>query len=114
GEINSPHGKTVLGILIFQDIVVVPLMLITPLMSGETDNIGMALLLMALKGALVVVFVLVSARYLVPKLLDLVARTKSKELFILSVVVICFAVAWFTSVLGLSLALGAFMAGLII
>jgi len=114
GEINSPQGRVVLGILIFQDIIVVPMMLLAPLMGGNSENIGMALLLMVLKGGLVILFVLVSARYLVPWLLYLVAQTKSKELFILSVVVICFAVAWLTSSLGLSLALGAFMAGLII
>ncbi|WP_299821822.1 cation:proton antiporter [uncultured Pontibacter sp.] len=114
GEINSPQGKVVLGVLIFQDIIVVPMMLLTPLMAGGTQNIAWELFLMVLKGIVVIVFVLVSARYLVPKLLYLVARTKSKELFILSIVVICFAVAWLTSSMGLSLALGAFMAGLII
>ncbi|TPE43143.1 cation:proton antiporter domain-containing protein [Pontibacter mangrovi] len=114
GEINSPQGRVVLGILIFQDIIVVPMMLLAPLMAGGTENIAIALLLMLLKGAFVILFVLISARYLVPRLLYQVAETKSKELFILSVVVICFAVAWLTSSLGLSLALGAFMAGLII
>ncbi|RIJ41570.1 cation:proton antiporter domain-containing protein [Pontibacter oryzae] len=114
GEINSPHGRVVLGILIFQDIIVVPMMLVAPLMAGGSEDIATELFLMALKGAFVIVFVLISARYLVPNLLYLVAKTKSKELFILSVVVICFAVAWLTSSLGLSLALGAFMAGLII
>ncbi|KAA5544866.1 monovalent cation:proton antiporter-2 (CPA2) family protein [Adhaeribacter rhizoryzae] len=114
GEINSPHGKTVLAILIFQDIIVVPMMLVTPLMAGGSQNIAQALLFMLVKGAFVIVFVLLSARYLVPWLLYQVAQTKSRELFILSVVVICFAVAWLTSRLGLSLALGAFMAGLII
>ncbi|RAU83303.1 cation:proton antiporter domain-containing protein [Pontibacter arcticus] len=114
GEINSPQGKIVLGILIFQDIIVVPMMLLAPLMAGGEQNVGSALLIMGLKGIFIIVFVLVSARYVVPKLLYLVAKTKSKELFILSVVVICFAVAWLTSSMGLSLALGAFMAGLII
>ncbi|NDK56327.1 cation:proton antiporter domain-containing protein [Pontibacter fetidus] len=114
GEFNSPHGKIVLAILIFQDIVVVPMMLLTPLLTGKADNIGFQLLLMFLKGLLVIVVVLISARYLVPRLLYLVAQTKSKELFILSIVAICFMVAWLTSSLGLSLALGAFMAGLII
>jgi monovalent cation:H+ antiporter-2, CPA2 family len=114
GEINSPHGKVVLGILIFQDIIVVPMMLVAPLMAGGSEDIAAELFLMVLKVAVVIVFVLISARYLVPKLLFLVAQTKSKELFILSVVVICFAVAWLTQSLGLSLALGAFMAGLII
>ncbi|MFD2244932.1 cation:proton antiporter [Pontibacter ruber] len=114
GEINSPHGRIVLAILIFQDIIVVPMMLVTPLMAGGTENLFTSLLMMVLKGAFVIVFVLISARYLVPRLLYAVARTKSKELFILCIVVICFAVAWLTSSLGLSLALGAFMAGLII
>lgn len=114
GELNSPHGKVVLAILIFQDIIVVPMMLVAPLLAGGTQNITEALLIMVLKGAFVIVFVLLSARYVVPRLLYQVAQTKSRELFILSVVVICFAVAWLTSSLGLSLALGAFMAGLII
>ncbi len=114
GELNSPHGKIVLGILIFQDIIVIPMMLLTPLLTGEAENIGLQLLYMLLKGLLVIAVVLVSARYVVPKMLYLVAQTKSKELFILSIVAICFMVAWFTSSLGLSLALGAFMAGLII
>lgn len=114
GEISTPHGKIALGILIFQDIVVVPMMLVVPLMAGGAENIVVELLLMVLKGAFVIVFVLISARYLVPKLLFVVARTKSRELFILSIVVICFAVAWLTQSIGLSLALGAFLAGLII
>ncbi|MCJ8166320.1 cation:proton antiporter [Pontibacter sp. E15-1] len=114
GDINSPQGRVVLGVLIFQDIIVVPMMLVTPLMAGGSEDIGTALLWMGLKGVFVIVFVLISARYLVPMLLYAVAKTKSKELFILCVVVICFAVAWLTSSLGLSLALGAFLAGLII
>lgn len=114
GDINSPHGRIILAILIFQDIIVVPMMLFTPLIAGQTDDIWTSLLLMAGKGLLVIVFVIVSARYIVPRLLYQVALTKSRELFILSIIVICFAVAWLTSSLGLSLALGAFMAGLII
>jgi CPA2 family monovalent cation:H+ antiporter-2 len=114
GDINSPHGRIVLAILIFQDIIVVPMMLFTPLIAGQTDDVWTSLLLMGLKGLLVIVFVIVSARYIMPWLLYQVAMTKSKELFILSIIVICFSVAWLTSSLGLSLALGAFMAGLII
>jgi monovalent cation:H+ antiporter-2, CPA2 family len=114
GDINSPHGRIILAILIFQDIIVVPMMLFTPLIAGQTDDIWTSLLLMAGKGLLVIGFVIVSARYIVPRLLYQVALTKSKELFIMSIIVICFAVAWLTSSLGLSRALGAFMAGLII
>ncbi len=114
GEINSPHGKIALAILIFQDIIVVPMMLFTPLIAGNGGNVWQALLLLVLKAALVIGLVLLSARFVVPRLLHEIARTRSRELFILSIIVICFAVAWATSQIGLSLALGAFMAGLII
>jgi CPA2 family monovalent cation:H+ antiporter-2 len=113
-EVNTPHGKVILAILIFQDIAVVPMMLLLPLLSGESENIGLTLLLLLLKGLLIVVFVYVSARYVVPKLLFLITRTGSKELFLISTLVICLATAWLTSSMGLSLSLGAFLAGLII
>ncbi|MGK7392783.1 MAG: cation:proton antiporter domain-containing protein [Candidatus Cyclobacteriaceae bacterium M2_1C_046] len=114
GEINSPHGKIALGILIFQDIIVVPMMLVTPILAGEYDNIFSTLLTLVGKTLLVVIFVFIAARYIFPRLLFEVAKTRSKELFILTITVSCFSVAWLTSSMGLSLALGAFIAGLII
>jgi CPA2 family monovalent cation:H+ antiporter-2 len=90
------------------------MMLFTPLIAGRSENVMNTLLILFLKVIVVIVLVIVSARFLVPKLLYLVAKTKSKELFILTTVVICFSVAWLTSTIGLSLALGAFLAGLII
>ena len=114
GEINSPHGKITLAILIFQDIIVVPMMLTTPLLTGESKSFANDLMFLALKGGALILIVIIGARYVVPKLLFQVAKTKSKELFILTIVVICFSVAWLSSSLGLSLALGAFLAGLII
>lgn len=114
GQMTSPHGKICLAILIFQDIIVIPMMLFTPMLAGESANPALELLSLLLKGVFIIVFVIISARYLVPFLLFQIARSRSKELFILSIVVICFAVAWLTSSLGLSLALGAFMAGLTI
>ena len=113
-EINAPHGKIALAILIFQDIIVVPMVLLTPVLSGQTGNVWLVVGEMLLKTGTVVAIVLFGARYLVPYLLHEVAKTRSRELFILFVVVICFAVAWVTSSLGLSLALGAFLAGLVI
>lgn len=113
-EINSPHGRIVLAILIFQDIIVVPMMLLTPIIAGKGGDVVQALLILLLKAAFVIGLVLVSARYVVPRLLHEIALTRSRELFILSIIVICFAVAWATSEIGLSLALGAFMAGLVI
>ncbi|MGH7808063.1 MAG: cation:proton antiporter, partial [Thermodesulfobacteriota bacterium] len=113
-EVDSPHGRTSLAILIFQDVIVVPMMLLTPLLGGATGNVGKSLLFLLAKGIGVIVVVLISAHWIVPRLLYQIARTRSRELFILSIVVMCFAVAWLTSSIGLSLALGAFLAGLII
>jgi CPA2 family monovalent cation:H+ antiporter-2 len=113
-EIDSPHGRISLAILIFQDLIVVPMMLFTPLLAGTKGDIGQSLLLLLGKGVGIILLVVVSARWLVPPVLYQIARTRSRELFLLSVVVLCFAIAWFTSSLGLSLALGAFLAGLIL
>jgi monovalent cation:H+ antiporter-2, CPA2 family len=114
GEINTPHGKIALAILIFQDIIVVPMMLFTPLLAGESDNIWKSLLVLGIKAIGVIVVVIISARYLVPRLLYIVAKTKNQEIFLLTIVTICIITAIMTSYVGLSLALGAFMAGLII
>ncbi len=113
-EIESPHGRTTLGILIFQDIIIVPMMILVPLLAGVTEDITDTLIILILKGAAVVAFVVISAKWIVPKILYQITRTRNRELFILSIVVICLAVAWLTSSLGLSLALGAFLAGLIV
>ncbi|SEJ58696.1 Kef-type potassium/proton antiporter, CPA2 family [Cyclobacterium xiamenense] len=114
GQINSLSGRTTLAILIFQDIIIVPLVLFTPMLAGESDNILLSLTFMALKAGLVIVLTILSAKYLIPELLYRVAKSKNEELFLLSIIVICFAVAYVTSLLGLSLGLGAFLAGLII
>lgn len=113
-EMNSPHGKIVLGILIFQDIIVVPMMLITPLLGSGGADLDLTLIWLLAKGFIILALTFVSAVQFVPSLLFHVAKTRSRELFILTVFVICFGVAWITSSIGLSLALGAFLAGLII
>ncbi len=113
-EISEPHGRNTLGILIFQDIIVVPMMLVTPIMAGQGENIGEEILALLIKSALVIVFTYVSARYIVPRILLLVVRTKNKELFLLTTISLCFTVTFLTYEAGLSLALGAFIAGLII
>ncbi|MBC8436136.1 MAG: cation:proton antiporter [Bacteroidetes bacterium] len=114
GEITSPQGRVAVGILIFQDIIVVPLILFTPLLAGNSPNLLMTLLILVGKFVAIIVILFLLARYLVPKLLDRVVRTKNNELFLLTIIVICFATAWLTNSMGLSLALGAFFAGLII
>ena len=112
--IQSPQGQVTVALLIFQDIVVVPMMLVTPLMAGYIDNIGstVALLIVKIVGTIIIVILL--SRYVMPYILKRVVRTRNKELFILTIVLACFATAWLTSAVGLSLALGAFFAGLII
>lgn len=114
GEVASPHGRVSVAILIFQDIVVVPMMLLTPLLAGKSDNVleTLGILLLKILGVGFVIYLL--ALYVVPYIFKMVIKTKNRELFILTTIVFCFGVAWLTSSVGLSLALGAFFAGLII
>jgi len=113
-EVDSPHGRTDLGILIFQDIIIVPMMLLIPLLAGTTNNVSSSLLILLGKALLIILLVIASAKWIVPRLLYEIAKTRSRELFLLAIVAVCFAVAWLTASAGLSLALGAFLAGLII
>src|SRR5690625_2873479 len=113
-EISTLHGRNALGILIFQDIIVVPMMLVTPIMAGNSANITQSIIELLVKSLIIVVITIVSARYIIPRFLYYVAKTRSKELFLLTNITICFAVAFLTSSAGLSLALGAFLGGLII
>jgi len=113
-NISAPHARNALAILIFQDIIVVPMMLITPLIAGESTDLTASIFPLLIKSAIVIVITFISARYIVPKLMHAVAKTNSKELFLLVTIFLCFAIAFLTSEAGLSLALGAFIAGLII
>ncbi len=113
-EVDTPHGRISLGILIFQDIVIVPMMLFVPLLAGASDDIGFSFLLLLAKGVIIIALVIASAKWVVPHVLYQIARTGNRELFLLSIVLICTAVAWLTAQAGLSLALGAFLAGLIV
>lgn len=114
GEITSPQGRVAVGILIFQDIIVAPLILLTPVLAGNSPDLWMTLLILIGKFAAIIIVLFLLARYIVPKVLDLVIRTKNNELFLLTIIVFCFTTAWLTNSIGLSLALGAFFAGLII
>ncbi|HEU5393636.1 MAG TPA: cation:proton antiporter, partial [Candidatus Methylomirabilis sp.] len=112
-EIDSPHGRCVLGILIFQDLCVVPMMLLAPLLGTGAASTAAILGTLA-KAAGVVGVVLLGARFVVPRLLYEIVRTRSRELFVISVIVICLGTAYATAQAGLSLALGAFLAGLVV
>ncbi|SNB46877.1 monovalent cation:proton antiporter family protein [Geobacter sp. DSM 9736] len=113
GEVDTPQGRIALGILIFQDLCIVPLMLLTPLLGGEGDGLR-GFLLIGVKAAAVIVAAHYGARFFVPWLFKQVVKTRSRELFILTIIFIGFGTALLTAKAGLSLALGAFIAGLAI
>lgn len=113
-EMNTPHGKTSLAILVFQDIIVVLMVLFMPVLSGNAENIVKDLSFLALKGSFIIGIVILSAKYIVPNVLYRVAKTHNKDLFLMSIIVLCFGIAILTEEMGLSLGLGAFLAGLII
>jgi CPA2 family monovalent cation:H+ antiporter-2 len=111
-EMDSPQGRTSVGILIFQDLCVVPFMLLIPIMSGGG---GISeVILTSLKAIAIVMIVLFLARWVVPNLLHQIVHTRSRELFVITILILCFGIAFLTSEFGLSLALGAFLAGLVI
>lgn len=113
-ELSSPHGRNTFSILIFQDLLVIPVMILIPLLAGSHEPSGASIPTVLLKAAGFIFFLFAAYRWLVPNLLFQIARTKSRELFLISIILLCLGVAWLTSLLGLSLALGAFLAGLII
>ncbi len=114
GESNSPHGRLTIGILIVQDLAMVPMMMLTPVLGGHGDGGAAAVLWSLAKAVLLVTLILVAARFLVPRLLIEVVRSRSRELFVITIILVCLGIAWLNSLAGLSLALGAFIAGLII
>jgi CPA2 family monovalent cation:H+ antiporter-2 len=116
-ELDSSHGENILAILIFQDVIIVLLMLLTPFLAGAGGQgfaMGKSLLVLLAKAIIIFGAILLAARYLVPQVLFLTARTRSRELFLLTIVATCLLTAWITSLAGLSLGLGAFLAGLVI
>lgn len=113
-EVTSNYGRTVVGILIFQDLLVVPLLLFSNLLANQSLNIPRELLILSVKVIFILLLVYAGNKWLLPGLLKLIARTKSQELFIMTIFMLCFAIALLTSRLGMSLALGAFLAGIMI
>ncbi|MBN1944362.1 MAG: cation:proton antiporter [Bradymonadales bacterium] len=116
GELDAPHGRFIVGTLIFQDLCVVPMVLLVPVLaSGGSAGLVASQIGIALgKAVLVVVGALLIARLLVPRLLRWVDASRSRELFILALLAICVGTAWLTSLVQLSLALGAFLGGMVI
>jgi CPA2 family monovalent cation:H+ antiporter-2 len=114
GELTSNYGRTVVGILIFQDIILIPLILLTPMLGGQTADIGAKLLGMGSKTIFIMALVYVGNRWIMPRVLHLIALTKNQELFLMSILLVCLAVALLTFEMGMSLAFGAFLGGLMI
>lgn len=113
-ELTSNYGRTVLGILIFQDILLVPLLLFSNILSEATVNLPREILLLGLKTIFIIALVYAGNKWILPKLLHQIALAKNQELFMMSIFLICFSIALLTSSLGMSIAFGAFLAGLMI
>jgi CPA2 family monovalent cation:H+ antiporter-2 len=113
-ETDAPHGRLIVGALVFQDLCVVPMMLAVPMMGGAQEA-SVEAIARAVGGALGLIFgTILFGRLVLPRLLGLVARSGSRELFLLAVLLVVAGVAWASSLAGLSLALGAFLAGIVL
>ncbi|MBS0466402.1 MAG: cation:proton antiporter [Proteobacteria bacterium] len=113
-ELESEHGRRVLGILLFQDLAVVPLLVLIPALGSSPDQLLVALGLALLKAIVLVAVLLVGGQRVMRWWLTLVARRKSDELFMLNLLLVTLGLAWLTELAGLSLALGAFIAGVLV
>ena len=117
-ELNSTHGRQVIGVLLFQDLAVIPLLIIVPALATEidsdTNDFSLMLAIAIMKVIAVLAFILLFGQKLMRPWFHLVARQKSSELFVLNVLLITLGLAWLTELAGLSLALGAFLAGMLI
>ncbi len=114
GEIDSPQGRLSAAILIFQDLSVVVIVLLMPMLGGKSDLTAFDVVKNVFWALAIVSLMVVISRFVVPMMLYRVVQTRNREMFLLSIVFICFGTAYLTSLVGLSLALGAFLAGLVI
>lgn len=115
-ELDAPHGRFIVGTLIFQDLCVVPMVLIVPLLGGAglASDAPLQIALALGKAAVVVVCLVMVSRFVVPKVLGWVDASRSREVFLLAILGLCIGTAWLTSLAGLSLALGAFLGGMLV
>jgi CPA2 family monovalent cation:H+ antiporter-2 len=113
-ERESEHGKRVMGVLLFQDLAVVPLLVLIPALGASGEQLVGALAAAAVKATVLIAVLLVGGQHVMRRWLTVVARRKSEELFVLNLLFITLGLAWLTELAGLSLALGAFIAGMLI
>ncbi|RVT52760.1 monovalent cation:proton antiporter family protein [Rubrivivax albus] len=113
-ELESEHGRRVMGILLFQDLAVVPLLVLVPALHASGTDLAMAIGLAMVKAVVLLGILLTGGQRVMRWWLTLVARRKSDELFVLNLLLITLGLAYLTEHAGLSLALGAFIAGMLI
>ena len=120
GEMDSPHGSIALGILIFQDLMAVPMIMAIPFLASLSlfDPSPLlspeSLVTLVIQDLVIVIVLVVSAKWIIPGVMHDIARTRNQEFFLLFVILVCFGVAWLVSFSGISIAIGALFAGLLI
>lgn len=113
GQLHRPHGRQALGVLLFQDLFAVFLLILVPVLAAG-DSLGQTALLLGGRGVLLFIALMLAGRYLLPPLFGEIARSRSSELFVLLALVVVMAAAWLTRSLGLSMALGGFVGGMML
>ncbi len=113
-ELNAPHGQKIMGVLLFQDLAVVPLIIVIPALAESGAGLGSIIALAMFKAVFVLAALLIFGQRLLRPWFHVVAQQKSSELFMLNVLLFTLGMAWLTELSGLSLALGAFVAGMLI
>ena len=113
-ELHSPHGRQIMGVLLFQDLAVIPLLVLIPALALSGEQIAGAIGIALAKAGVVLAVVLFLGQRAMRTVFNIVARQKSSELFVLLVLLVTLGLAWITELAGLSLALGAFLAGMLI
>jgi CPA2 family monovalent cation:H+ antiporter-2 len=113
-EMETEHGKRVMGVLLFQDLAVVPLLVLIPALGASAHDMAQSMFQALAKAVALVTLLLVGGPRVMRWWLNLVARRKSEELFVLNLLLVTLSLAWLTELAGLSLALGAFIAGMLI
>lgn len=114
-ELNSNHGHSAIGILLFQDLAAVVFLIMIPALAGTSDNsFSLAIGLIVLKGVALFAVMLAVGKWLMPFIFHEISKTRSEELFVMTVLLVALTAAWITHALGLSMALGAFLAGMML
>lgn len=115
GKLNTQRSQLAVSILLFQDLAVVPLLIIIPLLAATTEqSIGIAIFISLLKGIFIVAILLAIGKWVLPRVFNEIAKTKTEELFVLCTILIVLLAAGATYMFGLSMALGAFLAGMML